>query len=162
MKKTSSLIAIAIALVIGLGVTVYAASSPSASCHMGNNIGLGRISGFRGYDIITNALKSKGVTDSEISNALNSGKTLNSLAEEKGITSDQLKQSILKEKFKLIDDAVSKGTLTKEQGDASKARIKENIDNCTTPGSMNGRAGGGNRGKGMHGNGCLYNSGSTK
>lgn len=154
MKKNSSLIALTITLVIGLGATVYAASSPSASCHIGSSVGLGRISGFRGYDIITNIFKSKGVTDSEISNTLNSGKTLNSLAEEKGITSDQLKQSMLEEKNKLIDAAVTKGSLTKEQGDASKARIKENIDNCTAPGSMSGRR--------MHGNGCLYNSGSTK
>lgn len=163
MKKKSLITTFAITLVLGLGVTAYAAStSPSNAYHQGTGYGLGRIAGFKGYDIITNILKSKGVTDAEITNAINSGKTLNSLAEEKGLTADQLKKSILDEKSKIIDDAVAKGTLTKEQGDASKERISKNIESCNTPGQMNGRMGEGNRGRGMHGNGCLYNSGDIK
>lgn len=167
MKKKNLVLTLAITLSIGLGATAYAATNSTTNAyHQGSGTGLGRISGFRGYDIITNVLKSKGVTDTEITNALNSGKTLNSLATEKGITSDELKKSMLDGKSKIIDDAVAKGTLTKEQGDAEKARIAENVDNCTTPGQMTGRMGGGNRGngggRGMNGNGCLNNSGVTK
>lgn len=163
MKKKSLISTLVITLVLGLGVTAYAATtSPSNAYHQGGGTGLGRITGFRGYDIITNVLKGKGVTDTEITNAVNSGKTLNNLAQEKGITSDELKKSLLEEKIKIIDDAVTKGTLTKEQGDAEKARITENIENCTTPGQNTNRMGGGNRGRGMHGNGCSYNSGETK
>lgn len=161
MKKKGLISTLVITLVMGLGVTAYAAATPSNAYRQGNGTGLGQMAGFRGYDIITNVLKSKGVTDSEITNAINSGKTLNSLAEEKGITSDQLKKSLLEDKIKIIDDAVAKGTLTKEQGDTSKARITENIDNCTTPGQNTGRMGGGNRSRGMHGNG-LYNSDAAK
>jgi hypothetical protein len=153
MKKKNLVLTLAITLSIGLGATAYAATNSTTNAyHQGSGTGLGRISGFRGYDIITNILKGKGVTDTEITNTLNSGKTLNSLAQEKGITSDELKKSMLDEKIKIIDDAVAKGTLTKEQGDAAKARITENVDNCTTPGQMTGRMGGG---RGMNGNGCL-------
>ncbi|GLC32489.1 YckD family protein [Clostridium omnivorum] len=167
MKNKSLITTLAITLVVGFGVTAYAATnSTSLSYHQGDGMGLGRISGFRGYEIITNLLKDKGVTDTDVTNALNSGKTLNSLAEEKGITNDELKKSLLDERIKIIDDAVAKGTITKEQGDASKARITENIANCTTPGQMNGRNGGASRGngggRGMNGNGCLYNSSVTK
>lgn len=165
MKKKNLVLTLAITLSIALGSTAYAAANSTTNgYHQGSGTGLGRISGFRGFDIITNALKSKGVTDTEITNALNSGKTLNSLATEKGITTDELKKSLLEGKTKIIDEAVAKGSLTKEQGDAEKARIAENIDNCTTPGQMAGRMVGGNRGnsRGMNGNGCLYNSGVSK
>jgi len=168
MKKKNLVLTLAITLAVGLGATAYAATtSPSNAYHQGSGTGLGRITGFRGFDIITNVLKGKGVTDSEITNAINSGKTLNSLAKEKGISDDQLKKSLLEEKIKIIDDAVAKGTLTKEQGDAEKARITTNIENCTTPGQMTGRMSGGNRGRGMQNGGCqnggcFNNSNPTK
>ena len=168
MKKKNLVLTLAMTLAIGLGATAYAATtSTSNAYHQGGGTGLGRVTGFRGFDIITNVLKGKGVTDTEITNALDSGKTLNSLATEKGITADELKKSMLEGKTKIIDDAVAKGTLTKEQGDAEKARITENIENCTTPGQMTGRMGGGNRGRGMqnggcHNGGCLNNSNPTK
>lgn len=163
MKKKNLISTLAITLVLGLGITAYAATaSPSNTYHQSNCAGLGHITGFRGFDIITNVLKEKGVTNDEITKAINSNKTLYDLAKEKGITSDQLKKSLLKEKIKIIDDAVAKGTLTKEQGDSSKARITENITNCTTPGQMTGRMSNSNRGKGNHRNGCLYNSSITK
>lgn len=162
MKKKNLILTLAITLVVGLGATVYAATPPDNNYCQGVGTGLGRITGFRGFDIITNMLKEKGITEAEITDALNSGKTIYSLAAEKGITADQLKNSLLEEKIKIIDDAVSKGTLTKEQGDISKARITENISNCTTPGQMNGRMGGQNKGRGMQGSGCLYNSSLTK
>jgi len=168
MKKKNLVLTLAMTLAIGLGATAYAATASSSNaCHQGLGTGLGRISGFRGFDIITNVLKGKGVTDSEITNAINSGKTLNSLAKEKGISDDQLKKSLLEEKTKAIDNAVSKGTLTKEQGDAAKSRITENISNCTTPGQMTGKMGGRNNGRGMQNGGCqnggcLNNSNPTK
>lgn len=158
MKKKFFAITLALTLAVGLGITTYAATNTTAAknyCYgtgHGTGTGLGRLTGFRGFDIITNLLKGKGLTDEQITNSLNSGKTLNNLAAEQGITNDQLKESILEQKIKLIDDAVAKGTMTKEQGDAFKASIKENISNCTTPGQMNGRMGGQNRGSG-----CMHN-----
>jgi hypothetical protein len=167
MKKKNLVLTLAITLVLGLGATAYASTTDTTNTYwQGTGAGLGKIAGFRGFDIITNILKGKGVTDAEISDAANSGKTIYSLAEEKGITTDQLKNSILEEKIKVIDDAVANGTLTKEQGDISKSRITENIADCTTPGQMTGkmggRMGGQNRGRGMQGSGCLNNSSLTK
>jgi hypothetical protein len=163
MRKKNLVLTLAITLVVGLGATAYATTTDTINTYcQGTGAGLGKIAGFRGFDIITNILKGKGVTDTEITNAVNSGKTIYSLAEEKGITTDQLKSSILEEKIKLIDDAVAKGTLTKEQGEISKANITENNANCTTPGQMIGRMGGQNRGRGMQGCGCLNNSSLTK
>jgi len=161
MKKKNLILTLAITLVVGLGATAYAATTnTNTGYYQGTR--LGRITGFRGFDVITNILKGKGVTDTEITDAVNSGKTLYSLAEEKGITNDQFKSSMLEERIKIIDDAVANGTLTKEQGELSKERITENIANCTTPGQMNGRMGGQNRGRGMQGGGCLNNSSLTK
>lgn len=161
MKKKNLISIFAATLVVGLGVTAYAAVPSNTNCQGGGN-GLGRIAGFRGYDIITNVLKEKGVTETEITNALNSGKNLNSLAEEKGITADELKKSLLEEKTKAIDNAVANGTLTKEQGETSKARITENISNCTIPGQMAGRMGGRNKVKGMQCGGCSSTQCPTK
>lgn len=163
MKKKNLVLTLVITLVVGLGATAYAATTDTADSYcQGVGTSLGRLTGFRGFDIITNVLKGKGVSNEEITNAVTSGKTLNSLAEEKGITNDQLKESLLDEKLKIIDDAVAKGTITKEQGDISKSRITQNIASCTTPGQMTGRMGGKNRGRGMQGSGCLYNSSTTK
>lgn len=162
MKKKNLILTLAITLVVGLGATAYAATPPDNNYCQGVGTGLGRITGFRGFDIITNILKEKGVTAAEITDAVNSGKTIYSFAEEKGITNDELKNSLLEGKTKAIDDAVAKGILTKEQGDISKARITENISSCTTPGQMNGRMGGQNKGRGMQGSGYLYNSSLTK
>lgn len=163
MKKKNLILTLAITLVVGLGATAYAVTTDTnTGYYQGTGTGLGRITGFRGLDVITNILKGKGVTDTEITDAVNSGKTLYSLAEEKGITNDQLKSSMLEERIKIIDDAVANGTLTKEQGELSKERITENIANCTTIGQMNGRMGGQNRGRGMQGGGCLNNSSLTK
>lgn len=160
MKKKGLISSLVLALVIGLGITAYAASTPNN--HEGTGIGLGRTSGYRGYDIVTKILKDKGVADSEINASLNSGKTLNSLAKEKGISDDELKKSMLSEKTKIIDDAVAKKTITKEQGDAEKARIKENVNNCTNIGQMTGRKNMEGRGnfnglRGGNRSGCINN-----
>jgi ribosomal protein S20 len=162
MKKKNLILTLAITLTVGLGATAYAASAPVNSYCQGAGSGLGRLAGFRGFDIIESILKDKGVTDSEVTNAVNSGKTLYDLAKEKGITDDQLKKSLLEEKIKIIDDAVAKGTITKEQGDTEKERISQNIDSCTTPGQMTGRMNGQKRGRGMQNGRCLYNPSSTK
>lgn len=163
MKKKNLILSLAITLTVGLGATAYAASSSADTYRQGLGNGLGRIAGFKGSAIISSVLKSKGITDSEIANAVNSGKTIYTLAKEKGITDDELKKSLLEEKIKIIDDAVSKGTLTKEQGDASKAKITQNISNCTAPGQMTGKAlGRQNKGRNMQKGTCLYNQVSTK
>lgn len=142
MKRKNLILTLAITLVIGLGTTIYAATN-NESNNISNCVatGIGRIAGFRGRDIITNILKNKGVTDSQITDSLNSGKTLHDIAEEKGITDVELKNSIVNEKTKIINDAVANGTITEEQGNAAKKKIQENVGNGPAGGRMKGRAG---------------------
>jgi ribosomal protein S20 len=130
MKKRSIIATLVLTITIGLGATVYAASNDSAAS--GQRLGLGRITSMRGYDYITNILKNKlGLTDKDITDARNSGKTLYDLAEEKGMSQDQIKSSMLDERYKAIDEAVNKGTITREEGEKLKAVLKANIENCT-------------------------------
>lgn len=154
MKKKSIIITLAITMMVGIGVTAYAATTPDstprnsgamASCAGDRSSRVGRLSG---HDILTNLLKSKGVAEEEINSALDSGKSLYTLLTDKGVTAEEIKEYMLTEKTKSIDEAVANGTLTKEEGEEAKTRIKENSENCETPGEGKGKMkGSGNRGK---------------
>jgi ribosomal protein S20 len=149
MKKIIIVLALVLTLVIGIGATAYAATNGSQTAPQ--RLGLGRITSMRGYDSMISVLKNKlGLTDTDINNARSSGKTLYELAEEKGLTAEQLKTALYDERVKAIDDAVNKGTITKEQGDTLKENLKSNIDNCT---GTFGQGQGAGRGRGMMGNG---------
>jgi hypothetical protein len=73
------------------------------------------------------SLKEKGATDEEINSALNSGKTLYDFAIEKGLTTEEIKNYMVSEKTKAIDDAVASGKITAEEGAEAKTRIQENF-----------------------------------
>lgn len=155
MKKKNLIIALTLVLSLGVGVTAYADSktetttSSSVTC---SGYGLGRITGMRGYDFMTNILKNKfGISDSDISTARNSGKTMYDIAKDKGITEDQFKSAMVEERTKAVDEAVKNGSITKEQGENIKSNIKENSSNCTSgKGPVNGKRGGGScRGNGF-------------
>lgn len=154
MKKSRFISAIALAAVIGIGVTAYAASTdPSRSIMPGQRLGLGRITSMRGYDYISSILKDKlGLSDSDITSALNSGKTLHDLALEKGMTQEQLTAYMLEERSKGIDAAVEKGTITKAEGEQLKAALKQNMDSCIGNYGQ-GRGQGQGQGCGMSGRG---------
>lgn len=143
MKVKSIIAALAITLVIGAGATVYA-ETKTGYIHQG--LGLGRISSMRGYDYSSSVLKDKlGMTDKEITDGLNNGKTMYDLAKDKGMTADEYKAALIEAKTEAIDKAVSNGTITKEQGDSLKENIKNNIGNCiSNPGSMRGNGARGN------------------
>lgn len=160
MKKKNFIITFALALALGIGATAtaYADSTavPSTNTNTSSQCyGFGRITGQRGYEFMTNLLKNKfGISDNDITNARNSGKTMYNLAEEKGVTADQFKSAMLEERTKAIDEAVKNGSVTKEQGDALKARIQENSVNCTPgEGLAQGKGKGFGKGRGM-GQGC--------
>lgn len=131
MKKRKIITVLTLTMVIGLGATAYAASNSPASVPV-QRLGLGRITSMRGYDYISNILKNKlGLSDTDISNGINSGKTLYDLAAEKGMTDEELKAALLDERTKTIDTAVSKGTITKDEGETLKENLKTNMSNCT-------------------------------
>ena len=148
MKNKKLVLTLTLSIALGLGATAFAASSSGSLISnsrpngyysgyghgMTNGMGMGRITNLRGYDILTNLLKNKGISVSEITSALNSGKTLHALLNEKGVSDDEIKNFILESKSKGIDNAVASGAITKEQGEALKADIKENIASCTGQG----------------------------
>jgi len=156
MKKRNVIAALALTMSIGLGATVYAASTDTAVTPS-QRLGLGKITSMRGYDYISSVLKNKlGVMDADITNARESGKTLYDLAAEKGMTEDELKNLLLEEKTKSIDSAVEKGTITKEEGETLKQNLNTNIQNCSGNfGEKQGLGQGQGRGQGhrMMGNG---------
>ncbi|MCM8711678.1 hypothetical protein M2651_11690 [Clostridium sp. SYSU_GA19001] len=165
MKKKSVISALVLTMAIGMGATAYAASADTTSAGTtGQRLGLGRITSMRGYEYITNILKSKlGLSDAEITNSTNSGKTLYNLAIEKGMTQEQLKTALLEERTKAIDEVVVKGTITKEEGEKLKENLKTNMQNCTGNFGQGRLQGRGQTGKGQ-GRGCLavQNSGTVE
>jgi hypothetical protein len=149
MKKRNIVLSLTLTIALGLGVTAYATNGNAlGKGTLGNGacvgMGIGRVTNIRGYDVLTELLKSKGVTDSEITAAQTSGKSLHDLALEKGITIDEIQAFMLKERIASIDEAVAAGKSTAEQGEAAKATITENSANCTLGG----------------GSGCQGNAGS--
>ena len=143
MKKKTIILSLAMALMIGIGTTAYAASNSQTGNNFRNRpaygMGLGMMGNFRGHDILTNLLKEKGATDEEINSALTSGKTLYDFALEKGLTSEEIKNYMVNEKTKAIDDAIASGKITSEEGAEAKTRIQENSANCTFENQGNGR-----------------------
>jgi polyhydroxyalkanoate synthesis regulator phasin len=174
MGRKKIIASIAIALTLGIGATAYAASNGGTFAPK-QRMGLGKITTMRGYQYVSNVLKSLGLSDTDITNARNSGKTLYDLAAEKGITQEEFKAALLNEKTKAIDAAVENGTITKEEGETLKANLRTNMDNCTGNfgqgrGFNQGQGRGRGQGQGMmgfgqgRGNGCQYftNNNSVK
>jgi hypothetical protein len=162
MKKRNIISVIAITIAIGMGATAYAASADNSQpVPQGQRLGLGRITSMRGYDYIKNVLKSKlGLSEETITNEINEGKTPYEIATEKGLTQEDLKASLLEEKSKAIDAAVGKGTITQAEGEALKANLNTNMQNCTGNFGQGqgacqgqGRGQGQGQGRGMMGNG---------
>ena len=154
MKKKNIIITLVMTMMVGTGITTYAATTPDSA--QSNNAamesclsnGASRVAHLRGHEILTNLLKSKGVTDEEINSALDTDKSLYTLLTEKGVTAEEIKEYMLTERTKSIDEAVANGTMTKDQGEESKTKIKEHSANCETPGKGHEKKNGsGNKGK---------------
>ncbi len=139
MKKGNLIGALALTFVIGVGASVYAASGSNATSYNGNGCSnFVSVTGKRGYDYVSSILKSKlGLKDSDIEKAKSDGKNLHQFANEKGLSDQDLKNAMIEARTKDIDEAVAKGTITKEQGETYKKTIKENCTN-SVPGQQKG------------------------
>lgn len=159
MLKRNAITAAVVAIALGIGATAYASAGETKQSNTTRQrLGLGRITSMRGYDYSTNVLKNKlGLSDKDITDALNSGKSPYEVALEKGMTEESFKQALLEERSKAIDAAVAKGSISKEDGENLKANLNDNLQNCTGSfgqGNGQGRAcGTGMMGNGQ-GNGC--------
>ena len=82
------------------------------------------------FRVINLVLKNNlGFTDAQIKDASNSGKTAFDLAKEKGKTPAQLKVMIIEAQSKRIDEAVTKGKITKEKAVTIKSYLKTKLQN---------------------------------
>lgn len=161
MKSKKLILGLAITLTMGLGVTAYAANTEAETStnYTHQRAGLGRVTNMRGYDYVESILKNTlGMTDAEIADGFNSGKTMYDLAKEKGMTEDEFKTALLEKRNSAVDSAVANSIITKEEGDSMKEILKNNMESCTgipgqRMGSMNhGQRAGHNSGRGL-GNG---------
>lgn len=162
MRKKKLIIALTMTIAVGIGATAYASTGSTNSPYQG--AGLGRVTEMRGYDYVESILKNNlGMTDKEITDGLNSGKTMYDLAKKKGMTEEQFKAALLEERNKAVDKAVADGKITKEEGESIKVRLKNNLESCTgIPGE---RMGNGGRGKGQRtgcGAGNCYSNSSVQ
>ncbi|PRR79502.1 hypothetical protein [Clostridium vincentii] len=143
MKRKNIIITLAITMMVSTGITAYASpildatqsnSATTAQNCLGTGTGTSRVSNLHGSEILTNLLKSKGVTDEEINSALDSDKSLYTLLTEKGVSTEEINEYLLTERIKIIDEAVANGTITKEQGEKTKTKVREKSENGKTPG----------------------------
>ncbi len=135
MKSKKIAIALTLTLILGITGSVLAAETSAntkANTTTHQSLGMARATGLRGCDFVTSVLKNKlGLTDKQITDGLNSGKTVYTLAKEKGMTQETFQAALLAEKSKAVDTAITKGTITKEDGATLKTNIKTNQSSCT-------------------------------
>jgi len=134
MKSKKIAIALTLTLILGATGTVFAAetsqSAEPTTIHQA--LGMARATGLRGYDYVTSVLKDKlGLTSAQVTDELDSGKTVYELAKEKGMSEEAFQAALLAEKSKAVDTAVTKGTITKEEGAILKENLKTNSESCT-------------------------------
>lgn len=155
MKKKTIILALALTLSIGIGATAYAAAAPEGGENTG--LGLGRITNLRGYEYLVSVVKDKlKVTDADLDKAREDGMTISEFAEEKGLSHDDLHDALVDAKTKAVDEAMTKGTITKEEGDT----LKEAIKNSESRYGLGQGQGGTPRGYGNSGSGQGLRDGS--
>ncbi|HXL42922.1 MAG TPA: hypothetical protein VN960_02560 [Gaiellaceae bacterium] len=82
-----------------------------------------------------------GLTEAELRTKLNTGQTLADIAKARGKSVDGLKQAILDEAEKKLDQLVEDGELTQAEADEMLARLKSHIDDLVDHGMFRFRFG---------------------
>jgi Arc/MetJ-type ribon-helix-helix transcriptional regulator len=77
-----------------------------------------------------------GLTEAELRTKLNAGRTLADIAKARGKSVDGLKQAILAEAGKKLDQLVDAGELTRAEADEMLARLKSHIDELVDHGTF--------------------------
>jgi hypothetical protein len=86
-----------------------------------------------------------GLTEAELRTKLNDGRTLANIARARGKSVDGLKQAILDEAEKNLDQLVEDGELTRAEADAMLTRMKSHIDDLVDHGTFRFREHSGNQ-----------------
>ena len=103
----------------------------------GFGFGFGPGLGFHFGEKLDAAAEYLGVTDEELREALQSGKSLAEIAEENGKSVDDLKDSLLTEAETRLNEAVADEKLTREQADRILERLREGIDDLVNASGEN-------------------------
>ena len=103
----------------------------------GFGFGFGPGLGFHFGEKLDAAAEYLGVTDEELREALQSGKSLAEIAAEKGKSVDGLKDALLAEAQTRLDEAVADEKLTREQADRILERLREGIDDLVNASGEN-------------------------
>lgn len=128
-KKLKTISTIVIAMTIAYSTTTYAATN-TAAAKLSKNVkgGIVSASGIKCKSHNKEEiLKKLGITKVEFDTAQKAGKTLFDVAKTKGYSEADVKAIIIEVKSKAIDDKVNSGKITKEKGEALKAKIKDRV-----------------------------------
>ncbi|MGB9840846.1 DUF2680 domain-containing protein [Thermovenabulum sp.] len=164
MKKQ---IAFLILVVVLLASTVAFAATTTSPANLSSGVPVSTLNLARGYGaqfMSSIVAKLTGLKTEDVLALRAQGQTFYQIAVSKGVTVENFKEAVYKEKASLVDQKVKEGIFTKEQADEIKANLKSRIDNCNGQGYTNrpqsglglfGKGGGiGNRtgqGQGMRG-----------
>jgi hypothetical protein len=110
---------------------------PKGDGERGFGFGHGPGLGFHFGEKLDAAADYLGVTGEELREALQSGKSLAELAEEKGKSVDGLKDALLAEAQTRLNEAVADEDLTREQADRVLERLREGIDDLVNASGEN-------------------------
>jgi hypothetical protein len=169
MKRSRSLALVSAGLVAGLvlGSIGYAVAAPAdaaptspvaaAGLHMGRSI---RAAGGRMVDILASLT---GLTTEQIATERAAGKSVATIAESKGVSSDAVVAKALEARKTIIDARVADGTLSRADADASLAQMKTRLEervNTTEVGPPSWAGGGRGGAGGMGGRGMGDGSGT--
>ncbi|MEG0771962.1 hypothetical protein [Clostridium sp.] len=84
----------------------------------------------KGVGSIDTVLTEKfGISEEEFTAAMESGKSISTLLQEKGVTSEQFKAALVEVQNGGIDEAVANGKITAEKGEEMKTKVQERMAN---------------------------------
>lgn len=129
--KFKRLTALSVALSLGIGVTVQAATSlPSTEKddNSSKKIEL-KQQGFKGkrHGGLFRTAEQMGISKEELKEAKSAEKNFFELAKQKGYTEQQARNMLIKNKTEALDKAVEEGKISKEKAEEIKGKTKENI-----------------------------------
>jgi len=130
--KTKKIAALTLSLSILIGSTAFAKTSTNPKEPINPEKKIGERNHKRGPGKCKKlaSIKELGLTEEEIINARNSGKTLFDLAKEKkGLTPEQVRSILIKTKTDAINKKVAEGKITKEKADMILPKMKSRIEN---------------------------------
>lgn len=131
LKKQGTKIAMAlIALLVGGFLVVGTIPALAAGFGNGNGSGLGVYSGMgrNGGGLASTATDILGISRTELASARQAGKSLNDIATDKGISQEQLVNSVLVKRQENLAQALQEQKITQEQYNQCVQQMKENIE----------------------------------